>query len=42
MEAVLVSSSCVLDSLLSYKYEVKELYSLYQFVSMWNLLEHCV
>jgi len=42
MEAVLVSSSCVLGSLLPYKYEVKELYNVYQFVSMWNLLEHCL
>jgi len=29
-------------SLLPYKYEVKELYNAYQFMSMWNLLEHCI
>lgn len=42
MGAVLVNSSCVLGSLLPYTYKVKELYSVYQFMSMWNLLEHCV
>jgi hypothetical protein len=42
MEAVLVSSSCVLGSLLPSKYGVKELHNVYQFMSMWNLLELCV
>ena len=36
MLAVLVSTSCVLGSLLPYKYEVKELYNVYQCKSMWE------
>jgi hypothetical protein len=42
MEAVLMSSLCVLGSLLPYKYEIKELCNVNQFKIMSDLLEHCV